>query len=101
MSFRRLFRTGGYIAAPGLFKSFILFGTVAVAALFVIYTQFLIDELQDNVKRDVRMWAKLWELAGAEDSSPRLNTVIFEEIIQKAYFPIIVTNADMEPVLWT
>ncbi|MFH2056043.1 MAG: HAMP domain-containing sensor histidine kinase, partial [bacterium] len=58
------------------------------------------DQLQDNVKRDVRMWAKLWELAGAEEASPRLNAVIFEEIIQKAYFPIIVTNANHEPVSW-
>jgi signal transduction histidine kinase len=73
---------------------------VAIAALFVIYTQFLIDQLQENVKRDVRMRAKLWELAGAEDVSPRLNAVIFEEIIQKAYFPIIVTNADHEPISW-
>lgn len=96
----RLASSRGAITVPGLFKSFILFGTVAIAALFVIYTQFLIDQLQDNVKRDVRMWAKLWELAGAEDSSPRLNAVIFEEIIQKAYFPIIVTDAEMEPVLW-
>lgn len=100
MSIIRLRNQSGFVAIPGLFKSFILFGTVAIAALFVIYTQFLIDQLQDNVKRDVRMWAKLWELAGAEDASPRLNAVIFEEIIQKAYFPIIVTNADHEPVSW-
>ncbi len=100
MSPRRVLRPGGFAAVPGLFKSFILLGTVVVAALFVIYTQFLITQLQDNVKRDVRMWAKLWELAGAEDSSPRLNAVIFEEIIQKAYFPIIVTDADEKPVLW-
>ncbi len=100
MNFFHLRQSRGYLTVPGLFKSFILLGTVAIAALFVIYTQFLINELQDNVKRDVRMWAKLWELAGAEDSSPRLNAVIFEEIIQKAYFPIIVTTADMEPVLW-
>ena len=83
-----------------MFKGFIFFGTVAVAALFMIYTQFLIKGLQENVKRDVRMWAKLWELAGAEDSSPRVNAVVFDEIIQKAYFPIIVTDRDRKPVLW-
>lgn len=85
---------------PGLFKAFIFFGTIAIAALFVIYTQFLITRLQDYIKRDVRMWAKLWELAGAEDSSPRVNAVIFEEIIQKAYFPIVVTDHRHNPVLW-
>ncbi len=90
----------GLAALPGLFKAFIFFGTIAITALFVIYTQFLITRLQDYIKRDVRMWAKLWELAGAEDSSPRVNAVIFEEIIQKAYFPIIVTDHRHTPVLW-
>ena len=85
---------------PGVFKAFIFFGTIAVAALFMVYTQFLINGLQENIKRDVRMWAKLWELAGAEDSSPRVNAVVFEEIIQKAYFPIIVTDHHRNPVLW-
>ena len=87
MNFRHLTNQQGLLPLPGLFKGFIFFGTIAVAALFMIYTQFLINGLQDNVKRDVRMWAKLWELAGGEDSSPRVNAVIFEEIIQKAYFP--------------
>ncbi len=90
----------GHTSLPGVFKAFVFLGTVAVAALFMIYTQFLINGLQENIKRDVRMWAKLWELAGAEDSSPRVNQVIFEEIIQKAYFPIIVTDHKREPVLW-
>ncbi len=96
----RLSDQSGSATLPGVFKAFILFGTIAVAALFMIYTQFLINGLQDNIKRDVRMWAKLWELAGAEDSSPRVNAVIFEEIIQKAYFPIIVTDHHRNPVLW-
>lgn len=91
---------GGFGTLPGVFKAFIFFGTIAIAALFMIYTQFLINELQENIKRDVRMWAKLWELAGAEDASPRVNAVIFEEIIQKAYFPIIVTDHRRNPVLW-
>lgn len=100
MSSFRLRNQGGFSTLPGLFKGFIFFGTVAVAALFMVYTQFLIRGLQENVKRDVRMWAKLWELAGAEDSSPRVNAVVFDEIIQKAYFPIIVTDASRKPVLW-
>ncbi len=100
MTFKRLNGQSGFSTLPGMFKGFIFFGTVAVAALFMIYTQFLIRGLQENVKRDVRMWAKLWELAGAEDSSPRVNAVIFDEIIQKAYFPIIVTDRNHEPVLW-
>jgi signal transduction histidine kinase len=100
MTIRPTRTKSGFVSVSTLFKSFILFGTVAIAALFVIYTQFLIDQLQEYVKRDVRMWAKLWELAGAEESSPRLNAVIFEEIIQKAYFPIIVMTPDREPVLW-
>ena len=90
----------GFTTMPGVFKAFIFFGTIAVAALFMVYTQFLINGLQENIKRDVRMWAKLWELAGAEDSSPRVNAVVFEEIIQKAYFPIIVTDHHRNPVLW-
>lgn len=100
MNFRYLTNQRGLLPLPGLFRGFIFFGTIAVAALFMIYTQFLITGLQDNVKRDVRMWAKLWELAGAEDSSPRVNTVIFDEIIQKAYFPIVVTDKAKKPVLW-
>lgn len=90
----------GSATLPGVFKAFIFFGTIAIAALFMVYTQFLINGLQENIKRDVRMWAKLWELAGAEDSSPRVNAVVFEEIIQKAYFPIIVTDHHRNPVLW-
>src|SRR5512140_2999094 len=100
MTFKKFNGQSGFSTLPGMFKGFVFFGTVAVAALFMIYTQFLIRGLQENVKRDVRMWAKLWELAGAEGSSPRVNAVIFDEIIQKAYFPIIVTDRDHEPVLW-
>lgn len=100
MRLPRLNSEQGYSTLPGLFKTFIFFGTILIAALFMIYTQFLINGLQENIKRDVRMWAKLWELAGAEDASPRVNAVVFEEIIQKAYFPIIVTDHHRNPVLW-
>ncbi|MCP4634410.1 MAG: hypothetical protein GY855_15895, partial [candidate division Zixibacteria bacterium] len=83
-----------------LFKLFIVLGMLCVVLLFVIYTQNVISGLKGDAERISVVYAKLWQLAASDPSSgPEIN-VIFEEIIQKSNFPIIITDPDDEPQFW-
>ncbi len=82
------------------FKLFVVAGMVVVVLLFVIYTQSIIDGLKKDVYRISGVYAKLWQLAASDESSgPEIN-LIFEEVIQKSNFPIIITDAENNPQHW-
>jgi len=83
-----------------LFKLFVVAGMVAVVLLFVIYTQSIISKLQGDAVRISGVYAKLWQLAASDATSgPEIN-VIFEEVIQKSNFPIIITDPNNIPQFW-
>lgn len=77
------------------------FGMVAVVFLFVYYNQTIISGLRTDAVRVSRAYARLWQYAASEATSGAEINYIFEEIIKKANFPIIVTSPDGVPMYWT
>jgi len=82
------------------FKLFLVFGMVVVVLLFVLYTQNIISGMKSDAVRISRVYAKFWQLAASDPSSgPEMN-LIFEEVIQKSNFPIIITDPEGRPQFW-
>ncbi len=77
------------------------FGMVAVVFLFVYYNQTIISGLKTDAVRVSRAYARLWQYAASEATSGVEINYIFEEIIKKANFPIIVTSPEGVPMYWT
>jgi len=94
--------TGGlYITKSTLFKIFLLFGVAVVSAVFIWYTFGVIDKLQQDTRDQVEKYVKLWQLAAnSPDTESKELQFIFDEIIVKATFPIIVLDQYYQPIHW-
>ena len=91
---------GGYAEHPLFFKGFLVFGMVLIAAVFFYYTQTIISQINENSRRVLTTYAKLWQLAASAPTSGAEIDVIFEEVIQKSDFPIVVTDGEGELQAW-
>lgn len=91
---------GGYAEYSWFFKGFIVLGIVLIAAIFVYYTQDVIGKIKENSRKVLTTYARLWQMAASAPTTGAEIDVIFEEIIQKSDFPIVVTSADGDPQAW-
>ncbi|MGB2805847.1 MAG: HAMP domain-containing sensor histidine kinase [Candidatus Zixiibacteriota bacterium] len=91
---------GGHHEWPLWFKGFLVFGIVLIAGVFFFYTQTLISQIKENSRQVMNTYARLWQMAASAPTSGAEIDVIFEEIIQKSDFPIVVTDADGELLAW-
>jgi signal transduction histidine kinase len=91
---------GGYAEYPLFFKGFLVFGIIVIAFIFIYYTQNVIGKIKQDSKRVLTAYARLWQMAASESPGGPEIDVIFEEIIQKSDFPIVVTDAKGEPQAW-
>lgn len=99
MKRRELFRIR---YSSGSFSSmvFIIVVGLSIIGIIIYITESMRSILLEHNRRVMRSYARLWMLAMTEAvRSDELN-IIFEEIIKKADFPIIQTNADGEPIAW-
>ena len=85
---------------PLWFKGFLVFGVVLIAGVFFFYTQTIISQIKENSRQVMNTYAKLWQMAASAPASGAEIDVIFEEIIQKSDFPIVVTDAEGELLAW-
>jgi signal transduction histidine kinase len=90
----------GHAEYPLFFRGFLIFGIVLIAAVFFYYTQTLISQIKENSRRVMSTYARLWQLAASAPATGAEIDVIFEEIIQKSDFPIVVTDAGGELQAW-
>lgn len=85
---------------PLWFKGFLVFGIVLIAGVFFFYTQTLNSQIKENSRQVMNTYARLWQLAASAPTTGAEIDVIFEEIIQKSDFPIVVTDAEGELQAW-
>jgi len=94
-------RTGRlYIGRSTVFKAFLLGGVAVISAVFIWYTFNVIAKLQIDTRSQVVKYVRMWQLAASSPTSGTELQFIFDEIIVKASFPIIVLNADRQPIHW-
>ncbi len=89
-----------YIGKSTFFKIFLLVGVALISAIFIWYTFEVIEELERGTRSQVNKYVKMWQLAASSPISGQELQFIFEEIIVKADFPIIVLNENGEPIHW-
>nr|MBN2277543.1 HAMP domain-containing histidine kinase [candidate division Zixibacteria bacterium] len=83
-----------------VFKLFLLIGIVLISVVFIWYTLDVIGQLKDEAERNATSYVKLWQLAASENSSGSEVQIIFEEVIKKANFPVIIADTEGNPVFW-
>ncbi len=92
--------SGLYFGRSTLLKSFLLLGVAVISVVFIWYTFSVIDVLKKDTRSQVELYVKLWQhVANSETAGSELQ-VIFDEIILKATFPIVVCGSDRQPIAW-
>jgi anti-sigma regulatory factor (Ser/Thr protein kinase) len=82
------------------FRGLLFIGGLVIILLFLLYTQSLLGKLRENATSVSNAYAKLLAVATYPTTAgPELN-VIFEEVIRKTDFPIILTDTDGVPRVW-
>lgn len=89
-----------YVGKSTLFKSFLLIGVAAISAFFIWYSFGLIDQLKEDTRAQVEKYAKLFQIAINSPNTGAEMQFIFDEIIIKANFPIIVLDTRGNPIQW-
>ncbi len=89
-----------YVGKSTLLKIFLLGGIAVVSALFIWYTFNVIEKLQIDTREQVVKYVKLWQMAANSQTDGSELQFVFDEIIVKATFPIIVLDAQDQPVSW-
>ncbi len=92
-----------YVGKSALFKVFLVVGVLAISTLFIYHTLSLIDKLQIDARDQVEKYVSLWQLAANAPTNSGYGgelQFIFDEIIVKARFPIVVLGTESEPISW-
>ena len=89
-----------YVGRSTVLKVFLIGGVLLISALFIWYTFDVIERLQRDTRDQVDKYVRLWQLAANSPTSGEELPFIFDEIIVKARFPIIVLDRDKQPVSW-
>ena len=88
------------IGKTTVFKLFLLIGIVVISIVFIWYSLDVMSQLKADAERMASSYVRLWQLAASENSSGGEVQVIFDEVIKKANFPVIIGSTDDEPVFW-
>ncbi len=89
----------GYTGLPLIFKGFLIFGVAVIAAVLAWYTQTVVTQLKRAEQRMAMNYADQWRRA-VESQSEAITGFLFEEIIQKRSFPLVVTDPQNNPLHW-
>lgn len=90
-----------YVGKSTILKIFLLVGVLMVSVVFIWYTFSVIRQLQMDTRAEVERYVKLWQLvANSPTSGGGELQFVFNEIIAKATFPIIVLDENKEPIHW-
>jgi len=71
-----------------------------VALVFFYYTQDVVRRLKEDSRKVLTTYAKLWQLVASGSEGGQEVSVLFEEVIQKSSFPIVITDPQGDPIAW-
>ena len=81
------------------FKGLVFVFFVLTGLVLYMHTQGLVRQLRDESRSIVQFFAQWYALA-AEEEDPELLSFIFDQIISKTNFPLIMTDVDRNPTGW-
>jgi len=80
-------------------KLFLLVFAIVITAGTFYYTQDLVSELQESEREIVKLYANSLEFIASSSSNNNEDfTFVFENIIKRINFPLILTDANSNPV---
>jgi hypothetical protein len=82
------------------FKVFLLIGVIAIGAVFIYYTTDVIKDIQTSQERMARTYTRIWQLVASDSLSGPVTSVLFDEVILKSDFPIVVADTLERPLFW-
>jgi signal transduction histidine kinase len=82
------------------FKVFLLIGVIAIGAVFIYYTTDVIKDIQASQERMARTYTRIWQLVASDSLSGPVTSVLFDEVILKSDFPIVVADTLERPLFW-
>lgn len=80
------------------FKGGLFIFALVMILLMFFYIKNMVSDLRKDSREILEMYANIYAKIGSEDLSEF--GFLFEEIIQKTNFPLIVTNSNGEPDIW-
>ena len=89
----------GYTGMPLAFKGLMIVGVVIIAGFLVYTTEKMVGELKASERRLANAYASHWKRA-AESTNPAEIGYLFDEIISRSDFPIVVADANGDPLYW-
>ena len=89
----------GYTGLPLWFKGFLIFGIAVIASVLAYYTQEVVGQLKAAERRMANNYAEQWR-AAVDAQSEEVTGFLFEQIIRKRSFPLVVTDPDNNPMHW-
>jgi hypothetical protein len=83
-------------------KLFLLILAIIITAGTFYYTQNLVSDLQESEREIVKLYAKSLEFIASSSSNNNEDfTFIFENIIKRINFPLILTDTESNPISYT
>lgn len=83
----------------GRFKGLLFILGIVIIIMLLLYTQRIVDALRNEARGILLSYTKLYAMAAAADSNVDLN-FLFEQIIQRTNFPIILADPEGNPTAW-
>ena len=88
------------ISGSTVFKLLLLSAVVIVSVVFMWFTYEIIGQLREEAQEKVKSYVRLWVRAVDQNTPSSETQLIFDEIISRANFPIIVASAERDPNFW-
>jgi signal transduction histidine kinase len=90
-----------YVGYSWFFKAFLAIGLIGVIGLFIYFNQAVVRDLRRDAAKVSEAYARLIQYGASEATDPAVINFIFDNIIAKVNFPIIVTDRNGTPSAWT
>jgi signal transduction histidine kinase len=90
-----------YVGYSWVFKTFLIFALLAVIGIFVYFNETVVSDLRDDAAKISEAYAHFIQYGASEATDPAVINFIFDNIITKVNFPIIVTDRQGIPSAWT
>ncbi|MCB5231277.1 MAG: HAMP domain-containing sensor histidine kinase [Candidatus Cloacimonas sp.] len=81
-------------------KLYFSIGSVFIFLFFIVYTNALLKGFRTERQVVPNLFARFFSYSDHEDWESKLSMYVFEEIVSKIDYPIILTDFEMTPIYW-
>ena len=82
------------------FKSFLLIFAIIIISAVLWYSQSLVQNLRRESRGILEFYTQFYQQAASSDANDEYLNFIFEQIIKRTDFPIILTDKEGNPTGW-